>query len=231
MYREVPGDSGAWIVNAQNGDIYGHIVAGDTTSGLAYIIPAYKVFDDIRLRFGSRPLLPDPVASFQESRAPELARKPEGSSSPTNILEETRRSSQHAYQPSAEPTTSSSVTYSRANSRTEGDLSSSRRTPVLEKEEAASSSTSLSSRSTSSQSTRSQSIPSQSISQFIPSRSAPFGVPSFVVKLQGLGPNYKIQLERSTHDKHGFFIPQINERLFTQMMLSTSDGRVEECRR
>lgn len=33
-------------------------MAGDITSGLAYIIPAYKVFDDIELRFGSRPVLP-----------------------------------------------------------------------------------------------------------------------------------------------------------------------------
>ncbi len=45
------------VFNAQNGDIFGHIVAGDITSGLAYIIPAYKVFDDIELRFGSRPVL------------------------------------------------------------------------------------------------------------------------------------------------------------------------------
>jgi len=58
MYHEVLGDCGSWVTNAQNGDIFGHIVAGDVASGLAYIIPAYKVFDDIELRYGSQPVLP-----------------------------------------------------------------------------------------------------------------------------------------------------------------------------
>ena len=59
MRRTVPGDCGSWVVNAETGDIYGHIVAGDPISGLAYIIPAYKVFDDIEFRFGVRPVLPE----------------------------------------------------------------------------------------------------------------------------------------------------------------------------
>ncbi|KAL8721480.1 MAG: hypothetical protein Q9181_007694 [Wetmoreana brouardii] len=53
----IPGDCGAWVVNATTGDIYGHIVAGDPVSGLAYIIPAFKVFDDIERCLGARPSL------------------------------------------------------------------------------------------------------------------------------------------------------------------------------
>ncbi|KAL8824110.1 MAG: hypothetical protein Q9191_005290 [Dirinaria sp. TL-2023a] len=53
----VPGDCGAWVVNADTGDIYGHIVAGDPVSGMAYIIPAYKVFADIERRHGIQPTL------------------------------------------------------------------------------------------------------------------------------------------------------------------------------
>ena len=53
----IPGDCGAWVVNAATGLVYGHIVAGDPMSGMAYIIPAYKVFSDIERRFGARPTL------------------------------------------------------------------------------------------------------------------------------------------------------------------------------
>lgn len=55
------GDSGSLVVDARTGDIYGHIVSGDPTSSLAYIIPAYKVFEDIEERFGVRPSLPDTI--------------------------------------------------------------------------------------------------------------------------------------------------------------------------
>ena len=39
------------------GQLFGHIVAGDPMLGLAFIIPAYKIFDDIKSRFGEEPLL------------------------------------------------------------------------------------------------------------------------------------------------------------------------------
>ncbi|KAL8950886.1 MAG: hypothetical protein Q9222_003103 [Ikaeria aurantiellina] len=51
------GDCGAWVVNAVTGMIYDHIVAGDPHNGMAYIIPAYKVFEDIKGRFGTQPSL------------------------------------------------------------------------------------------------------------------------------------------------------------------------------
>ena len=52
------GDSGSLVVDARTGNIYGHIVSGDPTSSLAYIVSAYEVFDDIEKRFGARPSLP-----------------------------------------------------------------------------------------------------------------------------------------------------------------------------
>ena len=56
----MPGDCGSLVVNATTGDIYGHIVSGDPSSGLAFMIPAYKVFDDIEKQFGARPSFPTP---------------------------------------------------------------------------------------------------------------------------------------------------------------------------
>ena len=56
----MPGDCGSLVVNATTGDIYGHIVSGDPSSGLAFIIPAYKIFDDIEKKFGTRPSFPSP---------------------------------------------------------------------------------------------------------------------------------------------------------------------------
>ena len=56
----MPGDSGSLVVNATTGDIYGHIVSGDPMSRLAYIIPAYKIFNDIEKQFGARPSFPIP---------------------------------------------------------------------------------------------------------------------------------------------------------------------------
>ena len=53
----MPGDCGAWVVNAKTGLVYGHIVAGDPLTGMAFIIPAHKVFSDIQRRLGIRPAL------------------------------------------------------------------------------------------------------------------------------------------------------------------------------
>jgi hypothetical protein len=35
-------------VDALSGVLYGHIVAGDPLTGLGYVIPAFKVFGDIK---------------------------------------------------------------------------------------------------------------------------------------------------------------------------------------
>ena len=68
------GDCGSLVVNATTGDIYGHIVSGEPMSGLAYIIPAYKVFNDINIKFGAWPLLSE-QALVQHSPASRSQRK------------------------------------------------------------------------------------------------------------------------------------------------------------
>ena len=45
------GDCGAWVFDAATGELYGHLVAGNTDRGFAYIVPAHEVFKDIRERF------------------------------------------------------------------------------------------------------------------------------------------------------------------------------------
>lgn len=46
------GDAGAWVIDLESGDLYGHIIAGCPESGVAYIIPAYRIFNDIREQLG-----------------------------------------------------------------------------------------------------------------------------------------------------------------------------------
>jgi hypothetical protein len=46
------GDCGSGVVDQAVGDLYGHIVAGSIGTGIAYIVPAVEVFEDIRNRLG-----------------------------------------------------------------------------------------------------------------------------------------------------------------------------------
>ncbi len=41
-----------WIVETVSGDLYGHIVAGTPGGREAYILPAYKIFENIRQVMG-----------------------------------------------------------------------------------------------------------------------------------------------------------------------------------
>jgi hypothetical protein len=52
------GDCGSWVVDSKNGDLLGHIVAGSPATGVAYIIPAYEIFEDLKQRFGEEIRLP-----------------------------------------------------------------------------------------------------------------------------------------------------------------------------
>ena len=51
------GDCGSWIVDAETGNLYGHIVAGSPGSGMALIAPFTKIFDALESRWGVRPML------------------------------------------------------------------------------------------------------------------------------------------------------------------------------
>ncbi|KAK1777742.1 hypothetical protein QBC45DRAFT_434002 [Copromyces sp. CBS 386.78] len=45
-----PGDSGSCVFDATTKAFYGHIVAGSTTSRIAYVVSAQEVFNDIEKR-------------------------------------------------------------------------------------------------------------------------------------------------------------------------------------
>ena len=80
------GDSGSLVVDARTGDIYGHIVSGDPTSSLAYIIPAYKVFDDIEQRFGVRPSLLDALQQGPYLTSRDQGKLPEKKDTRTSLF-------------------------------------------------------------------------------------------------------------------------------------------------
>lgn len=50
---EAHGDSGSWMIQKENLRLYGHIVAGDPGSGLAYIMPGKCLFQDIEFQLGN----------------------------------------------------------------------------------------------------------------------------------------------------------------------------------
>lgn len=47
----INGDCGAWVVDALNGDLFGHIVGGSPGLKVSYIIPAHFIFEDLKDRF------------------------------------------------------------------------------------------------------------------------------------------------------------------------------------
>ena len=69
--REIlAGDSGSWVIDASTGELCGHIVASDPLTGLGYVVPAHKVFDDIKKHLGSAPVLPS-HPSLETSTGPQ----------------------------------------------------------------------------------------------------------------------------------------------------------------
>ncbi|KAK3367853.1 hypothetical protein B0H63DRAFT_515602 [Podospora didyma] len=52
------GDCGCWVVDAETGELYGHIIAGSPTSGRALAVPFSAIFTEIEWRLGFRPTLP-----------------------------------------------------------------------------------------------------------------------------------------------------------------------------
>lgn len=124
------GDCGSWVINAINGDIYGHIVAGDITSGLAYMIPAYKVFNDIELRFGLRPVLPGQTVT-DEPGASEHRKERSHSLISSGIFEGHHRFPQRSQQASTELGQGSEGMYSIASRHTEHGPSSSGKSHAL----------------------------------------------------------------------------------------------------
>lgn len=73
------GDCGTWVVNARNGDLFGHIVLGSPGGGTALLTPFSDIFDDILSKVGMIPTFPtaqDDEYSFKsaEARTPPITR-------------------------------------------------------------------------------------------------------------------------------------------------------------
>lgn len=54
------GDCGTWVVDAANGDLFGHVVLGSPNSGSALLAPFADIFHDILTRLGKSPTFPRP---------------------------------------------------------------------------------------------------------------------------------------------------------------------------
>ena len=52
------GDCGSWVFDAKTGSLYGHIISGSPLSGVAHIIPAFQVFEDIEQCLGDKVKFP-----------------------------------------------------------------------------------------------------------------------------------------------------------------------------
>lgn len=68
------GDCGSGVIDQQDGHLYGHIVAGCAGTGLAYIVSAMQVFEDIVERLGGDvalipPIQPSPSGLFSKDRS------------------------------------------------------------------------------------------------------------------------------------------------------------------
>lgn len=64
------GDCGTWVVDATNGDLFGHVVLGSPGRGAALLIPFSDIFDDILSRVGESPVFPtarDDETSFRST--------------------------------------------------------------------------------------------------------------------------------------------------------------------
>jgi hypothetical protein len=46
------GDGGSWVVDGQNHELFGHIISGSPTSGVAYIVPTYQLIEDAKSTYG-----------------------------------------------------------------------------------------------------------------------------------------------------------------------------------
>lgn len=55
IQKAVPGDCGAWVVDSVTNKLFGFIIAGDPHSCIGYIIPAYKIMEDISSQLGKAP--------------------------------------------------------------------------------------------------------------------------------------------------------------------------------
>jgi hypothetical protein len=46
------GDCGSWVIDEQNHELFGHIISGSPTSGVAYVVPTYQLIEDAKSTYG-----------------------------------------------------------------------------------------------------------------------------------------------------------------------------------
>ena len=59
----VEGDCGSWVVDRENGQLYGQIVAGHPGTGVGYLIPALQIFESVWQTLGDALILPSSLSS------------------------------------------------------------------------------------------------------------------------------------------------------------------------
>ena len=47
------GDCGSWVIDARTGDLYGYIISGDLSSGVAHIVPAFQAVESMKQCLGN----------------------------------------------------------------------------------------------------------------------------------------------------------------------------------
>jgi hypothetical protein len=52
------GDCGSWVIDPNDGTLYGYVTAGDPGTSIAYIIPAYQAFHEIEQKMGAKITFP-----------------------------------------------------------------------------------------------------------------------------------------------------------------------------
>ncbi|PMD13460.1 hypothetical protein NA56DRAFT_422932 [Hyaloscypha hepaticicola] len=88
------GDSGSWVIEQSSGKLCGHIIAGDISTGLAYVIPARVVFEQIERRYDCRLELPDSGYLLPEDMTERISQLQVSVPTMEGGLEETERYAQ-----------------------------------------------------------------------------------------------------------------------------------------
>lgn len=119
------GDCGAWVLDADTGDLYGHITAGDPQTHDAYMLPAYKIFDDIKTSQGTVPSLQLDIQDQQASNIQQgsnLVRSPSPQDSPNRLNARSQgshrsslRTGSLGYRPPPPPAGGSNTPFTLAN--------------------------------------------------------------------------------------------------------------------
>jgi hypothetical protein len=83
----VGGDSGAWVINNDNGSVCGHVLAWCERNSIAYICPADVLLEDMKRTLGaSRVGLPGGIEETNKSSRRLIAAAPDAATAPGSAL-------------------------------------------------------------------------------------------------------------------------------------------------